>query len=78
MKIYFLNQFKYFPSADGDITGCFAEVVIPLALPKNYTWSIPTEFQQAAKPGIRVEVQLKNKRYAGIIKKLITQKPEDF
>lgn len=56
----------------------FAEIIIPLALPQNYTWSIPVEFQQSVKQGIRVEVQLKNKRYAGIIKKIITQKPEAF
>ena len=56
----------------------FAEIIIPLALPVNYTWAIPAQFQQAAKTGIRVEVQLKNKRYAGIIKKLITQKPKAF
>ncbi len=59
-------------------TGIFAEVIIPFALPKNYTWAIPAEFKNSAKPGIRVEVQLKNKRYAGIIKKLIAQKPEGF
>ncbi|HEX5150559.1 MAG TPA: primosomal protein N' [Parafilimonas sp.] len=56
----------------------FAEIIIPLALPVNYTWAIPPEFMHAVKPGIRVEVQLKNKRYSGIIKKLITQKPEAF
>ncbi|MEP6466860.1 MAG: primosomal protein N' [Parafilimonas sp.] len=60
------------------VTALYAEIIIPLALPQNYTWNIPVEFQQAAKPGIRVEVQLKNKRYAGIIKKLFTQKPGAF
>jgi primosomal protein N' (replication factor Y) len=67
----------YTPLTVGGIA-CFAEIIIPLALPQNYTWNIPAEFQQAAKPGIRVEVQLKNKRYAGIIKKIFTQKPEAF
>jgi primosomal protein N' (replication factor Y) len=56
----------------------FAEIIIPLALPKNYTWSIPEEFQLAAKPGIRAEVQLKNKRYSGIIKQILKEKPKDF
>jgi hypothetical protein len=51
--------------------GVFAEIIIPLALPQNYTWSVPAEFQHAAKPGMRVEVQLRNKRYSGIIKKLL-------
>ncbi len=56
----------------------FAEIIIPLALPKNYTWSIPAEFKNIAKPGIRAEVQLKNKRYSGIIKQIIKEKPKDF
>src|SRR4051812_1975775 len=61
-----------------DPVSLYAEIIIPLALPQNYTWAIPAAFQAAAKPGIRVEVQLKNKRYAGIIKKLTTQKPDAF
>lgn len=57
----------------------YAEVIIPLALPKNYTWSIPPHMAEAAKPGVRVEVVLgRNKKYAGIIKKILTQKPESF
>ena len=57
----------------------YAEIIIPLALPKNYTWAIPPEFQQAAKPGVRVEVVLgKNKKYAGIIKKITDIKPDAF
>ena len=59
-------------------TPLYAEIIIPLALPKNYTWAIPQKFQEAAKPGIRAEVELKNKRYAGIIKSLSTAKPEAF
>ncbi len=56
----------------------FAEVIIPLALPMNYTWSIPVEFADAAKPGLRVEVSLKNKRYAGIIKNISKTAPANF
>jgi primosomal protein N' (replication factor Y) len=49
----------------------FAEVIIPLALPKNYTWAVPEPFREAMRPGIRVEVALrKNKKYAGIVKKI--------
>ncbi len=54
----------------------YAEVIIPLALPKNYTWAVPEEFAAKVKPGIRVEVGLgKNKKYAGVIKQLHKQKP---
>ncbi|MDB5193459.1 MAG: priA [Segetibacter sp.] len=57
----------------------FAEVIIPLALPRNYTWAIPSHLLSAVKIGCRVEVILgKNKRYAGIIKTLHTNKPKEF
>jgi primosomal protein N' (replication factor Y) len=57
----------------------FAEVIIPLALPKNYTWSVPFEMQDRIKPGIRVEVILgKHKKYAGIVKRLFTEAPTGF
>jgi len=57
----------------------YAEIIIPLSLPKNYTWSIPEEMQSEVLIGMRVEVMLgANKRYAGIIKKLSEQKPDGF
>ena len=54
---------------------CWAEVILPLALPTNYTYSIPAHLNESARPGCRVEVVLKNKKYAGIFKSLVTQKP---
>ena len=57
----------------------FAEIIIPLALPKNYTWAIPAKFQALVVPGIRVEVLLgRNKKYAGIVKKTFLEKPAAF
>jgi len=57
----------------------FAEVIIPLALPKNYTWSVPFEFQDTIQIGIRVEVVLgKHKKYAGIVKRIFNTPPEGF
>jgi len=56
----------------------YAEVIIPLALPKNYTWSVPEHWQASIRPGCRVEVQLKNKKYAGIVKRLHQERPEAF
>jgi primosomal protein N' (replication factor Y) (superfamily II helicase) len=56
----------------------YAEVIIPLALPKNYTWAIPEQFQANIKVGCRVEVALKNKRYSGIVKELHKNKPQAF
>ena len=57
----------------------YAEVIIPAALPKNYTWSVPGHLLETAKIGCRVEVNLgKSKKYAGIIKRLHAEKPEFF
>lgn len=56
----------------------YAEIIIPLALPKNYTWSVPEQWRMSVREGCRVEVQLKNKKYAGIVKRLHQDKPEAF
>ena len=56
----------------------YAEIIIPLALPKNYTWQVPDHLTEGLLPGCRVEVSLKNKKYAGIIKKFLKEKPESF
>lgn len=57
----------------------FAEIIIPLALPKNYTWEVPGHLVQSLQPGCRVEVNLgKNKKYAGIVKRLHHDKPQSF
>ncbi|MES1226724.1 MAG: primosomal protein N', partial [Bacteroidota bacterium] len=56
----------------------FAEVIIPLALPRNYTWAVPQHLQEQAKPGCRVEVVLKNKKYAGLVKRIHTEAPAAF
>ncbi|HWJ28298.1 MAG TPA: hypothetical protein VNS32_17265, partial [Flavisolibacter sp.] len=57
----------------------FAEVIIPLALPKNYTWEIPENLLEKLSVGCRVEVNLgKNKKYAGIVKRIHDQKPQSF
>ena len=57
----------------------FAEIIIPLALPKNYTWSVPQAMLDSIKVGCRVEVNLgKNKKYAGVVKRLHNDRPEFF
>ena len=57
----------------------YAEIIIPAALPKNYTWSVPAHLLESARPGCRVEVNLgKSKKYAGVIKRLHEDKPEFF
>lgn len=57
----------------------YAEIILPLALPKTYTYAIPLEMQEAAIPGVRVEVVFgRQKRYAGIIKSTTTEAPKGF
>jgi len=57
----------------------YAEIIIPLALPKNYTWLVPPGMHNEIRPGCRVEVNLgKNKKYAGIVKRIHSEKPEFF
>lgn len=57
----------------------FAEVIVPLYLPKTLTWSVPGEYAQKIQPGCRVEVEVgKSKRYAGIVKYLHNSRPQAF
>jgi primosomal protein N' len=56
----------------------YAEVIIPLALPRNYTWSVPERWQNQVREGCRVEVELKKKKYAGIVRRLHNDKPQSF
>ncbi len=57
----------------------FADVVLPLALPRLYTYSIPSELSAAAAPGKRVVVQFgKQKMYSALIRNLHHNKPEAY
>ncbi len=57
----------------------YAEIIIPLALPKNYTWEVPEAFIQKLQVGCRVEVNLgKAKKYAGVVKRLHNDAPTSF
>lgn len=57
----------------------YAVVIVPTALPQNYTWSVPTSLKERLRPGHRVLVNLgKNKRYCGIVRSLTTEAPVGF
>ena len=74
--IYDIDENKS-PPVGGDLG--FAEIIIPLALPKNYTWSVPDHLKDQLHAGCRVEVNLgKNKKYAGIVKRIHNEKPDFF
>lgn len=59
-------------------SGWYATVILPLALPKNYTYAVPTDLLPEVQPGVRVEVPLGQHRlYAGIVKSLSQTEPEN-
>lgn len=54
----------------------WAEVILPLALPVTYSYSIPEHFHSHHLIGCRVEVIFgKNKKYSGIVRSLTSIKP---
>ncbi|GAA4319547.1 replication restart helicase PriA [Compostibacter hankyongensis] len=55
----------------------FADVILPLALPRNYTYAVPPELE--VQPGSRVAVQFgKNKKYAAVVKRLHEEAPAEY
>lgn len=54
----------------------WAEVILPLAIPTTYTYSIPAQLVDKVKRGCRVEIFFgKKKKYAGIVKNFHENKP---
>ena len=57
----------------------FADVILPLAVERNYTFGVPLSMQDKIKIGCRVEVQFgKRKVYSGIVKTLHQNKPDVY
>lgn len=57
----------------------FADVILPLALPRVLTYGVPIALQESIQVGMRAEVSLgKNKKYSGIISRLHSERPEDY
>lgn len=57
----------------------FAEIILPLSIPKTLTYGVPENLQEQIKEGMRVEVGFgANKIYSGIVYRLQQQKPEGF
>ncbi|MHB1922678.1 MAG: replication restart helicase PriA, partial [Chitinophagaceae bacterium] len=54
----------------------YVVVILPLALPKNYTYALPEEYLDRVKIGTRVAVNLgKSKKYSGIVKEILDTQP---
>lgn len=57
----------------------FADVILPLALPRNYTYAVPPEMEASICVGSRVAVQLgRQKKYTGIVKTIHEQAPSAY
>lgn len=57
----------------------FADVILPLALPKNYTYAVPDHMVDSLKVGSRVAVPLgRQKKYAGVVKAIHELAPPDY
>jgi primosomal protein N' (replication factor Y) (superfamily II helicase) len=57
----------------------YADIILPLAIERNYTFGIPLELQQKIQIGCRVEVQFGAKKiYSGIVKTIHNNKPDVY
>jgi primosomal protein N' (replication factor Y) len=56
----------------------YADVILPLALPKrSYTYAVPEPLEALVQPGVRVEVQFgRSKLYSGLIDRVHAEKPD--
>lgn len=58
------------------VNGGFAEVILPLAVAKVYTYTVPPELAPFVRPGTRVEVEFGGRKlYAGLVFRVHTQTP---
>ena len=57
----------------------FVDVILPLSLPKQYTYRLPHELSEHAKVGIRVVVQFgKSKLYSALVSAVHEKAPIDY
>ena len=60
-------------------TGTFVDVILPIAIPKAYTYYVDEAHLDAARFGVRVEVQFgKSKLYSGIVARVHRERPEGY
>lgn len=62
-----------------DQLATFVEIILPLPLPKLYTYRVPLELEAEIEPGKRVIVQFgKKKFYSALIYQITHQPPKDY
>ncbi len=71
-----MSQETFHPEFAG---GLYVKVIIPIAVPKTYTYFVPAALVPQIQVGVRVEVQLgRNKRYAALVDELDAPEPVDY
>jgi primosomal protein N' (replication factor Y) len=65
------------PAGSADRMPLFADVILPLALPKRtYTYAVPEGLHDVVQPGVRVEVPFgQSKLYSGLVERVHSQAP---
>lgn len=57
----------------------YAEIILPLSLPQNYTYSVPVFMEESLVVGMRVIVQLgRRKLYTGLVAEIHQRQPEGY
>ncbi len=57
----------------------FVQVILPLALPKTYTYAVPAHLEEMIQTGVRVEVQFgRQKLYTAIVHTITQQAPVEY
>lgn len=57
----------------------YVDVILPLALPRNYTYAVPEQMENSIRAGSRVAVPLgRQKKYAGVVKAVHEQAPAAY
>ena len=56
----------------------FTDLILPLAVPNRFTYSVPAEFVADISVGCSVIVEVKNKMYSGIVEKLYDDEPRPY
>ena len=70
---------EFAPAQHTERETLFVEVILPLAIVKNYTYRVPYEMNSAVMPGKRVVVQFgKSKLYTAIVISIGTLAPEKY
>ena len=55
---------------------CWVQVILPLAIPKAYTYAVPPHLEDKITEGIRVEVVFNSrKKYAALVRNLVHEQP---